>query len=313
MADSTRAEHPDAVIIGIDIGGTKTALLAWASTTETLLARDAFPTPTDLAPPAFVDRLVAAIDELLRSCQLSRAALQAAGVAVPGLVDPAAGCVLTAGHLAGWTDVPLAALLTERLQAPVRLERDANAGALGERWRGTAHELSTFAFLALGTGVGAGVVIDGQLYRGVHFAAGELGDLVVDRSGLGPKRGGQGDLARRIGGNTLRRQAQQATGDAMSAAAIEQAETDPKLAPLAAATADRLAQAVTAIATLLDPEAIIVGGGTAEAGEELLEPVRKQVAPALAWAPRILPAALGADAQLYGAVWIALPGAGASP
>jgi predicted NBD/HSP70 family sugar kinase len=297
------------VVVGIDIGGTKTALLAWDLTTDTVLGQDVFPTPAEIGPEAMVDRLVAAVDPLLLQCGRVRANLRRVGVAVPGLVDVEAGIVLTAGNLHGWSLVPLCHLLESQLHVPVVIEHDANAAALGERWRGAARNLENFAFVALGTGIGVGVVLHGRLYRGAHHAAGELGDLVVGREFLGQERGGQGNLAQLIGGKTLRRRAKQATGDDLSSAdVIARAEDDAALAVMADEVADYLAMAMIAIAALLDPEAIIVGGGTAEAGEDLLDPVRERVAREVPALPLIIASALGAEAQLYGAVFAALQG-----
>jgi glucokinase len=223
------------------------------------------------------------------------------------LVDAEAGVVLTAGNLVGWSRVPLCDLLEARLRIPVIIEHDANAAALGERWRGAARDLESFAFIALGTGIGVGIIVNGQLHRGAHHAAGELGDLVVGREFLGQERGGQGNLAKLIGGKTLRRRAKDATGDDLSAAdAISLADEDAELAAVADEVADYLAMAIIAIAALLDPEAIIVGGGTAEAGEDLLDPVRERVAREGSAPPLIIASAFGSEAQLHGAVFAAL-------
>jgi glucokinase len=310
----TETEAPQSggeVVVGVDIGGTKTALLAWELSTSTVLAQDVFPTPAEIGPEAMVDCLVAAIDALLADCGQKRANLRGLGVAVPGLVDAAAGIVLTAGNLDSWSRVPLCDLLDSQLHIPVVIEHDANAAALGERWRGAAQDLESFAFLALGTGIGVGIVINGQLYRGAHFAAGELGDLVVGREFLGQERGGQGNLAQLIGGKTLRQRGKQATGDDLSAAeVVSRAENDVELAAVADEVNDYLAMAIIAISALLDPEAIIVGGGTAEAGEDLLDPVRERVAREVPALPLIIASALGPEAQLYGAVFAALQKSG---
>ena len=307
MAKSELLQARGDVVLGVDIGGTKTALLAWDLATGAVLAQDVFPTPTEVGPVAMVACLVAASDTLLTGCGQERANLRGIGVAVPGLVDAKAGVVLTAGNLVGWSRVPLCDLLRAQLHVPVVIEHDANAAALGERWRGTAQDLENFAFVALGTGIGVGIVLNGELYRGAHHAAGELGDLVVGREYLGQDRGGQGNLAQLIGGKTLRRRAKQATGDDMSAAeVVTHADDDEELAAMADEVADYLAMAIIAIAALLDPEAIIVGGGTAEAGEDLLDPVRERVASEVSAPPLIIASAFGSEAQLYGAVFSAL-------
>ena len=307
MAETEPIRSAGDVVVGVDIGGTKTALLAWDLTNDAVLAQDVFPTPTEIGPDAMVGRLVAAIDTLLAGCGQDRARLQGIGVAVPGLVDAGAGVVLTAGNLDDWSRVPLRDLLEAQLHIPVVIDHDANFAALGERWRGAARNLETFAFVALGTGIGVGIVINGRIYRGAHHAAGELGDLVVGREFLGQERGGQGNLAQLIGGKSLRRRAKQVTGDDLSAAeVISQAENDAKLAAMADEVDDYLAMAIIAIAALLDPEAIIVGGGTAEAGEDLLDPVRERVAREVPVLPIIIASAVGSEAQLYGAVFAAL-------
>jgi glucokinase len=307
LAKSELLQARGDVVLGVDIGGTKTALLAWDLATGAVLAQDVFPTPTEVGPVAMVACLVAASDTLLTGCGQERANLRGIGVAVPGLVDAKAGVVLTAGNLVGWSRVPLCDLLRAQLHVPVVIEHDANAAALGERWRGTAQDLENFAFVALGTGIGVGIVLNGELYRGAHHAAGELGDLVVGREYLGQDRGGQGNLAQLIGGKTLRRRAKQATGDDMSAAeVVTHADDDEELAAMADEVADYLAMAIIAIAALLDPEAIIVGGGTAEAGEDLLDPVRERVAREVSAPPLIIASAFGSEAQLYGAVFSAL-------
>jgi glucokinase len=308
IIDAAEAELlTESVVLGVDIGGTKTALLAWDCATQTVLTQDVFATPTENGPDAVIDCLTGAIDRLLAGCARTRGDLRAIGVAVPGLVDAEAGIVLTAGNLAGWSRVPLCDLIEARLHVPVIIEHDANAAALGERWRGAAQNLESFAFVALGTGIGVGIVLNGQLYRGAHHAAGELGDLVVGREFLGQERGGQGNLAQLIGGKSLRRRARQATGADLSAAeAITYAEEDGALAAMADEVADYLAMAIIAIAALLDPEAIVVGGGTAEAGEDLLDPVRERVTREVSAPPLIIASAFGSEAQLHGAVFTAL-------
>jgi glucokinase len=296
-----------ATILGVDVGGTKTALLAWDLAADAMLVQDAFDTPAEAGPAALVERVAEESRRLLAGCARGLDDLRAVGMAVPGLVDDAAGRVLTAGNLSGWTDVPLRGLLADRFGAPAAIEHDANAAALGERWRGAAQGMATFAFIALGTGVGAGIVVDGRLHRGAHHAAGELGDLVVGRHFLGQDRGGQGNLANLIGGKTLRRRAQRVTGAELSAAeAITYAEEDAALARLADEVADYLAITAIAVAAILDPEAIIVGGGTAEAGEDLLDPVRERMAREVAAPPVLIASALGPEAQLYGAVFCAM-------
>lgn len=305
----TTTEHArgNDLVIGIDIGGTKTALMVWDHRRKTVLVKDAVATPTEIGPNAFVEGLAQEITALLARVERSPADLTAIGVAVPGLVDAAAGKVIEAGNLAGWVNFTLAECLQEHFPVAVGIEHDANAAALGEQWRGAAQGEPDFVFLALGTGIGAGLMINGQLYRGAHHAAGEVGNFVMGREFLGQQRDGQGNLAQLIGGRTLRARAEEATGEEISAAeAITASDADEDLAEVAHDVVDYLAMTVISISSLLDPPLIVLGGGTAEAGYDLISPVRKRAARELAREPRIIPATLGPEAQLYGAVFAAI-------
>lgn len=301
------------IVVAIDIGGTKTALMVWDRDRESVLAEEAVTTPTEIGPVEFVKGLAQEITALIKRADRTREDLVAIGVAVPGLVDAAAGKVIEAGNLAGWIDFPLRACLQEHFPVPTGIEHDADAAALGELWRGAARGTPDFVFLALGTGIGAGIMINGQLHRGAHHAAGEVGNFVMGREFLGQNRNGQGNLAHLIGGRTLRARAEEATGEEISAAeAITASTDDAELAEVAHDVIDYLAMTVIAISSLLDPPLIVLGGGTAEAGYDLVTPVRERVARELVREPRIVPATLGSEAQLYGAVFAALACAGES-
>ena len=297
----------DGIVVGIDIGGTKTAIMVWDRASEVILAEDAVSTPTEIGPNDFVEGLAQEITALIARAERTQEDLIAIGVAVPGLVDAAAGTVIEAGNLAGWVDFPFRECLQEHFPVAIGIEHDANAAALGEQWRGAAQGEPDFVFLALGTGIGAGIMINGQLYRGAHHAAGEVGNFVVGREFLGEDRDGQGNLAHLIGGRTVRARAAEVTGEELSAAeAITTGTETPDLAEVAEDVIDYLAIAVIAISSLLDPPLIVLGGGTAEAGYDLISPVRERAAQELAREPRIVPATLGSEAQLYGAIFSAI-------
>jgi len=281
--------------------------MVWDRERESVLAEDAVSTPTEIGPNEFVSGLAQEIGALITRAGRMQDELVAIGVAVPGLVDAAAGNVIEAGNLAGWIDFSLRACLQEHFPVAISIEHDANAAALGEQWRGAARGERDFVFLALGTGIGAGIVINGHLHRGAHHAAGEVGNLVMSREFLGEDRGGQGNLAALIGGRTLRAQAEEATGEEISAAeAIAASSKNPELAQVAEEVIDYVAMTVIAISSLLDPPLIILGGGTAEAGYDLIAPVQERAARELVREPRVIPATLGSEAQLYGAIFTAI-------
>jgi glucokinase len=306
LTTSGQARRGD-IVVGIDIGGTKTALMVWDRHRETVLVEDAVTTPTEIGPNEFVEGLAQEITALVARAERNLEDLVAIGVAVPGLVDAAAGKVIEAGNLAGWVDFPLRECLQEHFPVAIGIEHDANAAALGEQWRGAARGQRDFMFLALGTGIGAGVMINGKLHRGAHHAAGEVGNFVMGREFLGEDRDGQGNLAQLIGGRTLRARAEAITGEELSAAdAISASRDSAELAEVAQDVIDYLAMTVIAIASLLDPPLIVLGGGTAEAGFDLVAPVRERAAQELAREPWIVPAELGSEAQLYGAIFSAI-------
>ena len=298
---------PSGLVVGVDIGGTKVALMATDVSSGDDLAQDRFATPTSSGPGEFITILSAVIRDLVTSTGRPLDALRAVGIAVPGQVEFDHGRVISAGNLHGWRDVPLRDLVCRELDVPAFVEQDANVAALGERWRGGAKQMNNFVFLALGTGAGAGIVVNGRLHRGFHNAAGEVGNLIMTRNFLGKDRGGHGNLETLISGRGIRRTAHRLTGEELgSGDALGQGETDHRLAPLAAKVADHIAMSVIAIATVLDPEAIIFGGGTAAAGDWFIEQVRDRVRHELDPAPAMLPSVLGEHAQLHGAVFGAL-------
>jgi glucokinase len=295
------------LVVGVDIDGTKIALMATDIESGVDLAHDRFPTPEDAGPARTIEQLCTAITRLVDAVERPRESLRAVGVAVPGQVDKDRHRVIRDGNLSGWADVPLADIMTRQLSVPLFVEQDANAAALGERWRGSAKEINNFVFLALGTGVGAGLVINGRLYRGIHHAAGEVGNFVMGREYLGRDRKGNGNLESLIAGPTIRSHARRVAGKNLDAADLfKRADAEARLSKVADRVADYVAIPVVNIAALLDPKAIIFGGGTSAAGEALMDRVRERVERKTRFRPVLMRSVLGEDAQLHGAVFGAL-------
>jgi glucokinase len=289
-------------LVAVDIGGSKMSFLAREAESGLDVYADKIRTPADDG----VEAILAILDEEIGAMPGGRGAMRALGLAVPGPVD-SQGRVLRAGNLEGWVDVPLRALLEKRYGVPVFVERDSNCGALGEKWCGAATGMDSFVFLALGTGVGAGLFLDGQLYRGAHFASGEVGELTFFR---GEKRK---NLSEIVGKQAIKKRVSRATGKKLNAAeALMWARRKRRFARATQPVIEHLTAAVVAITVLLDPQAIIFGGGTSEAGAALLSRMHKEVREYLENPPRLMPANLRGDAQLYGALWGAIASARAS-
>jgi glucokinase len=293
-------------VVGVDMGGTKTALWVWDAEMAAPVGEHRFPTRRDAGPDSLWAELCQEIRSLLHRTETRNDTLLAIGAAVPGCVDEQ-GTVLDGGKLVGWKGWQMRERLARAFHVPAFVEQDANAAALGEQWRGNAQSLRDFVFLALGTGVGAGVVLGGNLHRGAHCAAGEVGDLVPDRHRLGKGHPNGHRVSSVVGGQVIRDRVERALGERLGTSeALRFAQKDPELEAVAEEVFDYVALTVIAVSALIDPQAVILGGGTASAGELLLEQVRGRVEAELRVAPEIKLSALGESAQLYGAVYGAL-------
>jgi glucokinase len=232
----------------------------------------------------------------------------AAGIGVPGVVDPATGALVgTTPHVPAWSDFPVRAALAERLGLPVAADNDANCAALAELRMGAARGAATAVMITLGTGLGAALISGGALVRGWLGGAGELGHLPIGSGEVACRCGVPGCVEPELSGEGLARIAR-ARGlpwrDAPEVFAAAAAGHRDAVA-MVARMADRLAVVVAIAAQMLDPERMVIGGGVAAAGEALLGRLRPAVA---RYAPgpwsrgmRIEAAAMGKDAGAIGA------------
>lgn len=293
-------------VIALDVGGTgmKAALVA---ADGTLLHQARRPTGRDRGPEA----VVAAILEFaadLRDLGVARygEAAAAAGVAVPGIVDEAAGVAVYAANL-GWRDVPLRDMLSQRLDGvPVALGHDVRTGGLAEGRIGAGHGADRFLFLPLGTGIAGAIGIDGRIEAGAHGCAGEIGHIVVRPDGPVCGCGQRGCLEALASAGAVSRAWAAASGDPDAdasdcARAVE--DGDPRARAVWQDAVDALAAGLVTGLTLLDPRVLIIGGGLAEAGDTLFEPLRAAVEARITFQklPLIVPAALGDTAGCLGA------------
>lgn len=232
------------------------------------------------------------------------------GIATPGLIAHDRGEVLFASNLR-WKNVKLRELVSARFAVPVYVENDTNAAALGELARGVGTSFRTLVYVAVGTGIGSGIVLDGQLFRGSWGVAGEMGHITVDPDGPLCSCGNRGCLEAIASGPAIVRMAQAISGSDGG----EGRSTGGELAELAhhgdPAAREAFRHAGAALGTvlggvvnLLSPEAIIIGGGVAQAGEVFLEPLRQEVARRSLLIPgrkvQVLPSRLGTAAGLIG-------------
>lgn len=300
-------------LVGVDIGS-RTLRMAVADLQGRVMARHQERTRADSLDAAVV-QVGDGIDALLRRAGTDPAKLFAIGVGAPGMTDVKTGRVIKAANLTGWTDVPLRDLLQSRFQTDVQVDNDANMAALGERWHGVARQIGDFVFLALGAGVGAGIVVGGRLHRGHHWYAGEISRMTLDFREWQVDFGERGYLESRISAAAIpdwahARQLVARAGhdrDAVVRVIFDAArEGDAEAALVVEELAVFLGTAIANLVSVLDPELIVFGGGLSHAGDMLLRPVRRVVSRIVPNVPRLEISALGGDAQLYGSLYSAM-------
>ncbi|MET9292033.1 ROK family protein [Streptomyces sp. NPDC003077] len=293
-------------VIALDVGGTgmKAAL---AGADGTLLYEARRPTGRERGPEAVVEAILAFASEL-RAIGEERfgTPASAAGVAVPGIVDEAGGIAVYAANL-GWRDVPMRALLSERLGGvPVALGHDVRTGGLAEGRIGAGRGADRFLFVPLGTGIAGAIGIGGRIEAGAHGSAGEIGHIVVRPDGPLCGCGQRGCLETLASAAAVGRAWAVACGDpeATAADAAKAVESgDERALAVWRAAVGALADGLVTGITLLDPHTLIIGGGLAEAGETLFAPLREAVRERITFQrlPSIVPAALGDAAGCLGA------------
>lgn len=298
--------------VGIDLGGTKT-VVGLIGEDGAVLKRVRFATAPQRGREAVIAELVEAVREVLAAAPAAGEACQV-GIGIPGTPDYATGSVVSAPNL-DWEDVPLAAILRNRLglDRPVLLDQDTKAAAIAEKLFGAAQEWDDFLCLTIGTGVSAGIFVNGDLCRGAIAAAGEIGYTVVyNRPGEAvPGTPAGWRFAEMLEGVA----AGPAIGRAWKAGADAEAvfraarQGDEEAARIVAETARLLALGIMNAVHLLNPDGVVLGGGVSLAGESLFKPLWAEIRasdyyrPAFAGLP-IVPARLGADAPLVGAAFL---------
>lgn len=323
MSDDTGSARGSRRVIGIDLGGTK--LAAGVVGDDLVVHHRAHRFSRGADQTEILDRLVEVVDEL-RVQNESEEPIAAVGMGIPSLIEQSSGRAVTTVNLP-LADVPIRDLMCERLGLPVAIDNDANVAALAEQRFGAAKRKSDVVLLTLGTGVGGGVVIGGKGFRGSTGAGAELGHMTVLADGP-PCQGNcpnRGCLETLCSGTAIARDATALAAErphsALAAVVAEGRDLTGAIVTELAAGGDEdaiavLAQAghylgtgIVSLINIFNPEAVVIGGGAAAAGELLLGPARAVVAER-ALSPskqqcEIVPAAFGAEAGMLGAAVLA--------
>jgi len=274
------------IVIGVDVGGAKTTGSV-ADLHGDIVYRKTAPSIPDgdrsRSLPAFLDFL----EDLLGAAPAPRKKVRGIGVGVPSFVLERDGTVVWAPAL-GWRNVPLKRLIEDRFGIPAFIENDVNLAALGESQFGIGRGIRNLACIFVGTGIGGGLILNGELYRGHGGAAGEVGYMVPSPGLLEHSYDDEfGCLESLAAGPGVVRRAEEAISKG-------------------AQTRDYLAQAVANVACTLNPEMIILGGALTRSGDLLLEPIKDRVRRVVPFLPKIVLTQLGDDAVLQGAIALAI-------
>jgi len=300
-----------AVVLGLDLGARFVRGAVCDLAGEVRARQDVELTVAEVAEA--VEAIERLRTSLLETSGLDRNRIDGVVVGVPGVVEQGTGLLRLAENVAGLEGRAFATELQSALDLPVRLENDVNLAALGEQALGAGRGVSDFCFLWIGTGVGLGIVIGGELHRGVGGAAGEIGylplgagdphDRAVRRRGL---------FEESASGAAVMRAARDAGLVARTPKAVFAAARRGQPAALAAVDVEaaRIALAIAAVVPVLDPELVILGGGIARGGGDLLlGPVARELEELSPFRPRLAVTELGDEAVLHGAVSVALAAA----
>ena len=303
MQDST------VTAIGIDFGGTSVKLGVCRGA-ELLHTDEPIITAAHPGPNALIGEMAARVAKLREKFP----AIAAIGVGVPGLVDFDHGFVHILTNVPGWKHIPLKALLSEKTGLPCVVENDANAMAYAE-WRyGAGKGLRNVVALTLGTGVGGGLLLDGKMFRGSAYSAGEIGQMSIDMDGTPGAYGNLGALEKYMGNVQIAEHAVKRYAEAGIDKGVE--DCTPKAIAIAASSGDDIARqiwaeiadwlgtALSSIAWLLNPDAFVIGGGVAQAGALLFDPlkakVNSMVSTVVSEKLQIIPAHFNNDAGIIG-------------
>ncbi|MBN8594868.1 MAG: ROK family protein [Anaerolineae bacterium] len=299
-------------VVGIDLGGTKTAI-GLINPQDQIVERVRLPTLAEEGPASIVARIGDVVDGF-RTRLPAGEALTGLGICAPGPIDPINGIIVNPTNLPKFYNTPMSQLLGDRLGIAIRLEHDAKAAALGEMHFGAGRGVSSLVYIVIGTGVGAAIILDGQIIRGVRNFAGEIGHATLDPyNGERCACGSLGCVETYMSGpwlerryHRLRPESSGVTGEQIAHLATE---GDPAAAQVMNGAGEALGIAIATLAMVLDIELYIIGGSVVKAGDVLLNPAR-QAAPAHSFITvgpriRIEPAALGDDGPILGGGWLA--------
>lgn len=313
------------IIVGVDVGGTAIKMALITPEGE-LVAKTQEPTPVALGEDGILQQIAAMMNELLHAHGYTMEQTRGIGVGVPGPIDAKNGVVLQAVNLHWRQPVHLKEKLEALTGLPVAVDNDANLAALGEMWRGAGKGATDLVLITLGTGVGGGVIIDGNVVHGINGVGGEIGHITMTPQGGSICNCGktgcletytsataiirEGRLAATNGTSPVLANVLATQGDIQAKDVLDAAKAgDTSSLAIVDQVALYLGLALSHLAIVLNPAKFVIGGGVAAAGEFLFSRIRDSFNRFVPFtyvveSTEILPATLGNDAGVYGAGWL---------
>lgn len=254
-----------------------------------------------------IDGIAGAIDDTLSAFHCRKNGVAGVGLGLPGPIDTDRGIVHFFPNIPGWSSVPFAAILKKKISLPVFIDNDANVMALAEFKAGAAKGSRNAVCLTLGTGVGGGLILDGKLYRGSGYAAGEIGHMPLNEAGPKCNCGGSACLESYIGNRRILTRVKQVFGKDIPLEEVSRMANagNARARRVWTDVGNKLGVSLAGIVNLLNPDCIVIGGGVAKAGRLLFDTVKKTIRERAmsvqAKIVKVVPAKLGYDAGLIGA------------
>ncbi len=296
----------DHYVIGIDVGGTNIKL-GLVDKKGMIRARVHLSTKDFLySKQGLVDAIILGCQKILKENQIKKSDVSGIGIGLPGLVNTKKGLVYSLTNIPGWKNVPLKKIIEKRLKIPAFIDNDVNVITLAEWKYGAARGMKNMVCITIGTGLGGGLIIDGQLYRGEGFAAGELGHMPINEKGQRCNCGGWGCLETYAGNRYLAVQARKIFHKNITLEEItDKAYQGHRQAILFwKEVAEHIGNGLTGAVNLLNPRCIVIGGGIANAHQHMFktirETIKKRAMHVQGKMVRVFKSRLGSDAGIIG-------------
>jgi len=315
-------------IVGVDLGGTNVVVGLVPIEGGEVLGLRTLPTESNRGAKFVVDRIVHmvndAIAEVVEAHGTTRAAVAGVGIGSPGPLNRKTGTVINTPNL-GWRNFPLRDLISNAVKLPCSLDNDANCATYGEWWLGAGRGTQSLVGFTLGTGIGGGIVLNGEIYHGCSDVAGEIGHMTIDSNGRKCKCGNYGCLEQYASGPAIALRATEGIEagaesmleemvdgrlDEITAATVYEAAVlgDPYATEVMKDTARFLGSGVASIINILNPQMVVIAGGVTRAGDHLFVPliaeVRRRAFRSAQECCRIVPAELPGTAGVVGAAGV---------